>query len=161
MYKRQSINRTLAFNKAELDQFYKYLLLLPGKHHYGPGRIFNIDETGLMTVQKPDQVRMHPSLARKGASHSIYSCIDTIYIHVCITRLRVGHTNLTSSYLVQGQEQPVCICGGACMVKHVTEAISGLTELRQRYEVKGKLKEYLGNEQLAIHRTLSFLKAVR
>ena len=55
---------------------------------------------------------------------------------VCIMILRVGHTKLTPSYLLQGQERPACTYGAALTVKHVIEDCSALAELRQRTQSK-------------------------
>ena len=44
---------------------------------------------------------------------------------VVLTRLHIGHTKLTHSYLLQGEEQPECIpCQTPLTVKHIlTECI--------------------------------------
>ena len=63
-------NRILAFNKTEVDRFYENLLSVFEKHHYGPGRIFNIDETGLTTVQKSDRIIVEKAVKQIGASTS-------------------------------------------------------------------------------------------
>ena len=44
--------------------------------------------------------------------------------------------------------------GGALTVKHINEGCNALAELKEKVKVKGNLKEHLGNEQLAIHRSL-------
>ena len=44
-------------------------------------------------------------------------------------------------------------------MKHITEDFSALVQRRQKHRVKDNLKQDLGNEQLAIDSTLSFLKA--
>ena len=75
--------------------------------------------------------------------------------------LQIGHTNLTPSYFLQEQEQPVCTCGEALTVKHIIKDCSDLAELRQEKRVTGDLKEDLGHEQLPIGSTLSFLKRAR
>jgi len=56
-----SLNRVLAFNKSEVDLFFSNLEEVYKKHPFKATRIFNMDETGISTVQKPGKV-----LAPKG-----------------------------------------------------------------------------------------------
>lgn len=56
-----SINRITAFNKAEVELFYKNLEDLMGKYNFEPRNIYNVDESGISTVQKPAKI-----LAGKG-----------------------------------------------------------------------------------------------
>lgn len=56
-----SINRVTAFNKTEVQQFYKLLEELMEKYKFIPKNIYNCDETGISTVQDPGKV-----LAAKG-----------------------------------------------------------------------------------------------
>ncbi|XP_065672252.1 uncharacterized protein LOC136090071 [Hydra vulgaris] len=56
-----SLNRVLDFNKAEVDLFFAYLDEVYKKHQFKATRIFNMDETGISTVQKPGKI-----LAPKG-----------------------------------------------------------------------------------------------
>lgn len=56
-----SLNRVLAFNKSEVDLFFTNLEEVYKKHPFKADRIFNMDETGISTVQKPGKV-----LAPKG-----------------------------------------------------------------------------------------------
>ena len=79
--------------------------------------------------------------------------------YFCVTRLQTGYTELTCSFPLQEQGQPVCTCGGARKVKHTTEDCSAFAELVQRNRMKGNLKKDLGNEQIAKDRTSSFIKA--
>ena len=48
-----SVNRVMGFNKEEVDIFYRNLESLMDKHNFEPTRIFNMDETGISSVQKP------------------------------------------------------------------------------------------------------------
>jgi len=66
------------------------------------------------------------------------------YDSVLINRLRIGHTRLTHSYLLKGENQPECqICHSPLTVKHILIDCICFSAARQRY---------LGVE------TLSFLK---
>lgn len=56
-----SINRITAFNKEEVTIFFNNLEKVQGKHNFEGHRKFNIDETGISTVQRPGRI-----LAPKG-----------------------------------------------------------------------------------------------
>lgn len=47
-----SLNRLAAFNREETDKFYSNLKKLMETYHFQQTRIFNVDETGITTVQK-------------------------------------------------------------------------------------------------------------
>lgn len=51
-----SMARAIGFRKTEVDLFYKNLGDLLAKHKLAPSRIYNCDETGLSSVQKPQRV---------------------------------------------------------------------------------------------------------
>lgn len=56
-----SINRITAFNKEEVAIFFNNLEQVQAKYNFQVHRIFNIDETGISTVQTPGKI-----LAKKG-----------------------------------------------------------------------------------------------
>lgn len=56
-----SQNRISAFNKLEVDRFFNNLITVIEKFKFPESRIFNVDETGISTVQKPAKI-----LAPKG-----------------------------------------------------------------------------------------------
>jgi len=59
-----------------------------------------------------------------------------------ITRLRVGHTRVTHSYLLSRESRPVCDhCKCSLTVKHILLECSGLTLIRQKYFSSTTLKE--------------------
>ncbi|XP_018330787.1 uncharacterized protein LOC108740803 [Agrilus planipennis] len=51
-----SINRATAFNKTEVQRFYKLLEELMEKQKFLPKNVYNCDETGVSTVQDPGKV---------------------------------------------------------------------------------------------------------
>lgn len=51
-----SVNRINSFNKEEVDLFYKNLETIMDKKNFGPSQIFNVDETGISTVQNPGRI---------------------------------------------------------------------------------------------------------
>jgi hypothetical protein len=52
-----SMNRCMAFNKENVDEFYENYQLALTTHSFTPDRILNVDETGVSTVvQSPNVV---------------------------------------------------------------------------------------------------------
>lgn len=51
-----SINRIQGFNKEEVDRFFENLEEVTDKHKFQSHQIFNMDETGISTVQEPNKV---------------------------------------------------------------------------------------------------------
>ena len=56
-----SINRIQAFNQEDVNAYFKNLEHVFEKYKFKEGRVFNVDETGINTVQKPERI-----LAPKG-----------------------------------------------------------------------------------------------
>lgn len=56
-----SIHRIQGFNKEEVDRFFNNLEIVFGKYKFEPSQIYNVDETGISTVQEPEKI-----LAKKG-----------------------------------------------------------------------------------------------
>lgn len=51
-----SINRILGFNKTEVTLFFNNLERLMTQHNFEPHRIYNVDETGITTVQETEKI---------------------------------------------------------------------------------------------------------
>jgi len=51
-----SLSRSTAFNRHNVAKFFDNLSLVYSRQQYGPETIYNCDETGLTTVQKPPRV---------------------------------------------------------------------------------------------------------
>lgn len=51
-----SLNRITAFNETDVKIFYDNLQAIQNKHHIQPDKIFNVDETGISTVQKNQRI---------------------------------------------------------------------------------------------------------
>lgn len=56
-----SLNRVIAFNRSAVDKFFGNLISIQEDHCIDVKRIYNMDETGISTVQKPQKI-----LASKG-----------------------------------------------------------------------------------------------
>jgi len=56
-----SLARASSFNRINVQRFFDNLKIVLSRHSFGPGDIYNMDETGITTVQKPNKV-----VARKG-----------------------------------------------------------------------------------------------
>ncbi|CAK1553158.1 unnamed protein product, partial [Leptosia nina] len=51
-----SLNRITAFNETEVGVFYSNLKTIQDQHHIQPDKIFNVDETGISTVQRNQKI---------------------------------------------------------------------------------------------------------
>jgi hypothetical protein len=61
---------------------------------------------------------------------------------VVLCRARIGHTHLTHSYLLKGEDQPECIpCQCALTVKHILIDCVDFSVIRQNYFNVKSLKE--------------------
>jgi len=68
------------------------------------------------------------------------------YDSVLINRLRTGHTRLTNSYLLKGENQPESqICASLATVKHILIDRNCFGAARQRYLGVDTLKEVFEN----------------
>lgn len=60
----------MAFNRNEVDLFFNNLDELMTRYQFGPSRIWNVDETGITTVHKPDQIYAMKGQKQVGAISS-------------------------------------------------------------------------------------------
>ena len=78
---------------------------------------------------------------------------------VSLTRLRIGHTHLTSFYLLRGERQPRCpTCRNRLTVKHILLDCVQYNHIRQALNIPNSLEECLGNNYAQIKATLDFVK---
>ena len=74
---------------------------------------------------------------------------------VLINRLRIGHTRVTHSYLLLGDDQPEC---GTCLltVKHILIECVDLNDVRNKYFVFSSTKDLF--ENVASQNVVDFIK---
>ena len=78
---------------------------------------------------------------------------------VVLTRLRIGHSYATHSYLLNGEEQPMCIpCDGPFTIKHVLLNCVDFENASNRYYRFSTLKELF--ESVEISNIFLYLKAI-
>lgn len=80
---------------------------------------------------------------------------------VIITRLRIGHTRLTHSYLMQRNEPPFCEqCNKPITVKHLIVECSKYEASRRLHKIPNKIEEALSNNDESVLNVLKYLKDV-
>lgn len=83
-----SLARSMGFNKPVVSKFYEKLSELLTQHKFGPENIYNLDESGVTTVQNPGKV-----IAPKGAKHvgQVTSAERGELVTICCTMNAVGN----------------------------------------------------------------------
>ncbi|KAG5865562.1 hypothetical protein JTB14_026677 [Gonioctena quinquepunctata] len=82
---------------------------------------------------------------------------------VVITRLRIGHANLTSMFMLRGEPQPRCeFCRAARLtVKHIVIECPQYNEIRHQLTFSANLRICLSNNNKEIDKIIEFLKKKR
>ena len=76
---------------------------------------------------------------------------------VLINRLRSGHTHLTHSYLLSGDNQPECdVCQGPLTVKHIMIECIDLHNVQNKHFVVSSMKDLF--ESVASQNIVDFIK---
>ena len=79
---------------------------------------------------------------------------------VVLTRLRIGHTRLTHSYLLQSEEQPVCIdCNEPLTVKYILGDCIDFSQTRNMFIRVNNLKQVF--QDVPVDNIILFLKMIR
>ena len=78
---------------------------------------------------------------------------------VVLSRLRIGHTRYTHSYLMKGESPPKCIsCNVFLSVKHILIECADIAVVRNKYFNQSTLKDIFNN--VDINSILNFIKEV-
>ena len=81
-----SIARATGFNKTQVDRFYNLLKESIEQNEISPEKIFNVDESGMNTVQKPSKIIAKKGLkqvgkltsAERGKTVTTICCINSL-----------------------------------------------------------------------------------
>jgi len=79
---------------------------------------------------------------------------------VLLNRLRIGHTRLTHSFLLSGDDLPECgTCQCPLTVKHILVECVDLRDVRNKHFVASSIKDLLDN--IEAHKNIDFIKETR
>jgi len=103
-------------------------------------RLSSLNDQGLSLGPRPRPgPRTWPS---SQGLHSIYPTVGIVkhsknisrYDSVLLNRLRIGHSRLTHSYLLSGDDSPTCqSCRIPLTVKHILVECANLRDIREKY----------------------------
>ena len=97
--------------------------------------------------------------------HSIYPTVGIVkhsknisrYDSVLLNRLRIGHSRLTHSYLLSGDDSPTCqSCGIPLTVKHILVECANLRDIREKYFTMSSLADLFN--RVGNHTVTGFFK---
>ena len=84
------------------------------------------------------------------------SCCDSVLLN----RLRIGHTRLTHSFLLTGDNLPECgTCQCPLTVKHILVECVALKDVRNKHFVASSIKDLFDN--IEAHKIIDFIKEAR
>jgi len=79
---------------------------------------------------------------------------------VLLNRLRIGHTRLTHSFLLSGDDLPECgTCQCPLTVKHILVECVDLKDVRNKHFVASSIKDLFDN--IETHKIIDFIKETR
>lgn len=78
-----SLSRITAFNTEEVDIFFTNLTHLMSKHNFRPDAIYNVDETGISTVQRNSKILAPKGLKQVGKCTSAERGSLTTVVNAC------------------------------------------------------------------------------
>ena len=77
-----------------------------------------------------------------------------------LNRLRIGHTRLTHSYLLSGDDLPeCCTCQCPLTVKHILVECVDLKDVRNKHNVASSIKDLF--DSIETHKIIDFIKETR
>lgn len=78
---------------------------------------------------------------------------------VILSRLRIGHTQFSHSYIIKGKDKPTCdSCNSPLTVDHVLLTCPVFQKLREKHKILPELSSKLLTDLNYIQNTLSFIK---
>ena len=81
---------------------------------------------------------------------------------VVLTRLRIGHTLFTHSFLMRGHACPVCNkCGVPVTVRHILTECRGYRFERRICDLPVDLAQQLGDSPVQLRKVFRFLKIIK
>ena len=87
------------------------------------------------------------------------SVVQNIRREVVLARLRIGHTRVTHSYLLQGEEQPQCVgCDAPFTVRHFLLECGDFSPVRNNCFHVDKMKELF--QDIHIVSIMTFLRQI-
>ena len=79
------------------------------------------------------------------------------YDSILLNRLRIGHSRLTHSYFLSGDDSPTCqSCGIPLTVKHILVQCANLQDIRERYFTVSSLADLF--DRVDNHTVIDFIK---
>ena len=79
---------------------------------------------------------------------------------VLLNRFRIGHTRLTHSYLLSGDDLPECgTCQCPLTVKHILVECVDLKDVRNKHFVASSIKDLF--DSIEAHKIIDFIKETR
>ena len=97
---------------------------------------------------------IHPTVEKWLSSHRPSRREEKI-----LSRLRIGHRNLTHKFLLEGSNPPACEhCQEQLTVEHMLIYCSALSSVRQKYHIEDMDIKFLLNDEGPIDHVISFFK---
>ena len=69
-----SVSRVIGFKRPQVDRFFSLYKECLEEHEYMPSKIWNMDETGVTTIQKPGQILAEKGMRQVGKATSAQRC---------------------------------------------------------------------------------------
>ena len=74
------------------------------------------------------------------------------------TRLHIGHTQLTHSFILKEELSPKCLCGNQYSIKHILLECLKLNHTKKKFYKAFSMKELL--KKIALKNIINFLKTI-
>lgn len=80
---------------------------------------------------------------------------------VKLSRLRLGHTRLTHSFLITGEDPPLCLeCNTRMTVQHIIIECRRFNDTRKKHQIAPTLEVALGNDLKEVSKTMKYLRDI-